>query len=481
MRVDEVASVLPGAVVIGDAAAPVADLTLDSREVAPGWLFCCVRGEHHDGHDFAATAVAAGAAALLTERRLDVAVPQIVVPESRLATALAAAHLHGQPSQALDVVGVTGTNGKTTTTHLLGAVLRRAGRSTELLGTLSGARTTPEAPDLQRRLARWRADGVDAVAMEVSSHALSLHRVDGTRFRVAVFTNLSRDHLDFHRSEQAYFEAKARLFTPELCERAVVNLDDPHGRLLADAALVPTEGYRLADAEDLQLSVAGSSFRWRDHPVRLGIGGAFNVANALAAAAAARLLGVPDDVVAAGLSDPVVVPGRFEIVDEGQPYAVIVDYAHTPDGLAHLLASVAPLVGPGGDAPGAATGRVTVVFGCGGERDREKRPLMGEVAAQGADRVILTADNSRGEDTGAIIDAVTQGFHRARPRRADAVVVEPDRRTAIAAALRAAEPGDVVVLAGKGHEATQDIGGVLTPFDDRQVARDELRRIGGAS
>ncbi len=393
----------------------------------------------------------------------------------RSATGVVAATLHGHPSQDLIVVGVTGTNGKTTTTHLVANILEEAGERTAVLGTLSGARTTPEAPELQRRLAGWRDEGVRAVAMEVSSHALALHRVDGTRFRVGVFTNLGRDHLDFHGTMEAYFQAKARLFAPEFLDRAVVNLDSPYGRLLADAPLVPTDGFSLRDVELRHLGPGGSEFLWRGHDVRLGIGGAFNVANALAAAGAASALGVPDDVIAAGLGRPVRIPGRFETVDAGQPFSVLVDFAHTPDGLESLLAAATPLAGRD---PDGGDGRVTVVFGCGGERDAEKRPLMGAVAALGADRVIVTSDNSRGERTEAIIAAVVDGYERSHPRRSGVLVVEPDRRAAIAAALADAGAGDIVLIAGKGHEATQDLGGVVTSFDDARVATEELDRLG---
>ena len=465
----------------GDLAVDVRDLTLDSREVRPGMLFCCVPGRERDGHDFVDEAIAAGAAALLTERPLPVDLAQVVVDDARAATGIVAATLHGHPSLDLVVVGVTGTNGKTTTTHLVANILREAGTRTEVLGTLSGARTTPEAPDLQRRLAEWRDDGVGAVAMEVSSHALELHRVDGTRFSVGVFTNLGRDHLDFHGTMEAYFQAKARLFAPEFLDRAVVNLDSPYGRLLADAPLVPTDGFSLRDVDLRHLGPARSEFVWRGHDVHLGLGGEFNVANALAAAAAASAIGVPDDVIAAGLARPVRVPGRFEVVDAGQPFSVVVDFAHTPDGLEALLRAATPLVGVGvspGAGAGAGGGRVTVVFGCGGERDTEKRPLMGSVAALGADRVVVTSDNSRGEPTEAIIAAIVNGYERTHPRRSHALIVEPDRRTAIVAALADAGPGDIVLVAGKGHEVAQDIGGVVTAFDDVVVATEELGRLG---
>jgi UDP-N-acetylmuramoyl-L-alanyl-D-glutamate--2,6-diaminopimelate ligase len=381
-----------------------------------------------------------------------------------------AVRFNGDPAAAMIVVGTTGTNGKTTTSYLLQAIFEAAGMPAEVVGTLSGARTTPEAPELQARLAAMRDRGTQAVAMEVSSHALAMHRVDGMRFKVAVFTNLSRDHLDFHETMESYFEAKARLFDPALAERAVVNLDSPHGRLLLDTARVPTTGYSLDDIDDLEVGATGSRFIWRGQSVHLDLGGRFNVANALAAAEAAVAVGLDPAVVADGLSRPVSVPGRFEVVDAGQSFRVLIDYAHTPDGLEQLLGAVRDV---------SAGGSVTVVFGCGGDRDQTKRPAMGEVAARLADRVILTSDNSRGEETGAIIAAVRQGYDQAGERRAQDLVVELDRRTAIALALAAAGPDDTVVIAGKGHESTQVIGDTVVPFDDHEVARDELIRLGG--
>jgi UDP-N-acetylmuramoyl-L-alanyl-D-glutamate--2,6-diaminopimelate ligase len=470
LRLAEVLDALGTWRVVGDLDREITRVDHDSRQVIPGSLFCCVPGREHDGHDHAPAAVAGGAVALLVERRLPLDVTQVVVDDVRAAMGPAAAAVAGHPDRDLEIVGVTGTNGKTTTTALLGNVFEAAGRPARVLGTLSGPRTTPEAPDLQRRLAAWRDEGIRSVAMEVSSHALALHRVDGTRFRVAVFTNLSRDHLDFHGSMEAYFEAKARLFTPELADAAVVNLDSPYGRLLLDAATVPTIGYRTDALDDVEVGALASRFRWRGQLVDLPLGGAFNVANALAAAEAATLLDIDAPVVAAGLSRPVSVPGRFEPVEAGQPYTVLVDYAHTPDALAQLLAAARQVAG---------TGAVTVVFGCGGDRDPSKRPVMGEVAARGADRVVVTADNSRHEDTGAIIDAVLAGTRGVGAP--GAVVAEPDRRAAIALAVDTAAPGDVVVIAGKGHETTQTIGDVVTPFDDREVAREAIRqRVGGS-
>jgi UDP-N-acetylmuramoyl-L-alanyl-D-glutamate--2,6-diaminopimelate ligase len=436
----------------------------DSRAVVAGSVFCCVPGAAHDGHDHAAEAVAAGAAALLCERPLGLDVPEVRVESVREAMGPLAAVLAGRPSDHLAVVGVTGTNGKTTTVHLLAAVLEAAGRSCGVIGTLTGARTTPEAPDLQAQLADLRSEGRAAVAMEVSSHALDLHRVDGTRFRVAVFTNLSRDHLDHHGDMAAYFAAKARLFEPDLADVAVVNLDDPHGRLLRDAARLRSVGYELADAEDLVLGPSGSTFTWRGASVRLGLAGRFNVANALAAATAAGELGVHPDQVAAGLAAAGPVPGRFERVEVGQPFLAVVDFAHTPDGLEQLLNAGREL---------AHGGRLLVVFGAGGDRDPTKRPAMGEAAARLADVVVLTSDNPRHEDPAAIISEVHHGMEDTTN-----VHIEPDRRAAIAYAVAQAAPGDVLLVAGKGHESTQTIGDVVAPFDDREVLRDHLLAAG---
>ncbi|MCB0964618.1 MAG: UDP-N-acetylmuramoyl-L-alanyl-D-glutamate--2,6-diaminopimelate ligase [Acidimicrobiales bacterium] len=448
---------------VGDPAVAVTVAVHDSRAVAPGCLYCCIPGARHDGHDFAGGAVEAGATALLVERELDLPVPQLVVPSVREAIGPVAALLAGDPSEHLEVVGVTGTNGKTTTTHLLAAILEAAGRSCGTIGTLTGARTTPEAPELQAQLAAMVAEGRDAVAMEVSSHALDQHRVDGTRFRVGVFTNLSQDHLDHHETMEAYFAAKARLFTPELCDVAVVNRDDTRGRLLAEVAAVPTRSYGLDDVADLVLSASGSAFTWRGQPVHLPLPGRFNVANALAAATAAAELGIGADAVAAGLAAAGVVAGRFERVEVGQPFLAVVDYAHTPEGLAELLGAARELT----------AGRVIVVFGAGGDRDHSKRPLMGEAAAAGADLVVLTTDNPRSEDPAAIISAVRAGIDDETD-----LLVEPDRAAAIAAAVGAAGPDDAVVVAGKGHETTQVVGTEATPFDDRLVLADAIAATG---
>ncbi len=433
-------------------------VTYDSRLVEPGWLFCCVPGSNVDGHRFADEAADRGAAVLLVEHPLATDLPQIEVADARLSMAVLADAFWGRPSQRLTVIGVTGTNGKTTVTHMLAAILGAGGRRTEVLGTLSGPRTTPEAADLQAILAGLADDGVDTVAMEVSSHALALHRVDGVRFRLAIFTNLTRDHLDFHPTMEAYFQAKARLFEPERTDQAVVNLDDPHGRLLRVAAVVPTVGYEFADAADVEFRAAGTRFTWRGRSMWLPLAGRHNLSNALAAATAAEQLGLGPDAVGAGLAALAPVPGRFEAVDAGQSFSVLVDYAHTPDGLGQVLESAREMV--------PSQNRVVVVFGCGGDRDRTKRAPMGEIAGRLADVVVITNDNPRSEPPLGIIEQIRVGVVAGVE-----VVVEPDRRAAIALALDRARPGDLVVIAGKGHETTQIFAEGSTEFDDRAVAR----------
>ena len=453
---------LPSAVVRGDASVAITDVTHDSRQVRVGTLFCCVPGATVDGHQFAAGAVQAGAAALLVDHPLDLPVPQVVVADTRRAMGYLAAACWGHPSQSLLLVGVTGTNGKTTTTSLIAAVLEAGGLPTGVIGTLTGKHTTPESPELQARLAAFVAEGKRAVVMEVSSHALTLHRVAGCRFAIAVFTNLGRDHLDLHGTVERYFAAKAALFEPDLSDRGVANVDDLHGRLLVDGAGIPMQGFSAADLDDLVVTPTSHSYTWRGQAVRVGIGGAFNAMNSLAAATVGAALGLEPAVVAAGLAGSGTVPGRFEPVDAGQPFSVIVDFAHTPDGLREALSAA---------RAAAAGGRVIAVFGCGGDRDREKRPEMGAVASELADHVVVTSDNPRSEDPLAIINAIIQGVpgdYR------DRVVSEPDRRRAFAAAFQVAGAGDVVVIAGKGHETTQTIGDLVVPFDDRAVARELL-------
>lgn len=439
----------------------------DTRAVVAGALFCCVPGSRLDGHDLAPEALAAGAAALVVDHVLPLDAPQLVVDDVRAAQGPVAAARWGHPSRHLTVVGVTGTAGKTTVTHLVSAILAAAGRPCGVIGTLSGARTTPDAPELQALLAEHRRRGDAAVAMEVSSHGLALHRVDATRFAVAVFTNLSPEHLDYHETMEDYFAAKSRLFTPAFTPRAVVCRDDAWGRRLAAgleaAGKVEVVTYGLDDATDVRLTPGGATFRWRGERVSLALAGRFNVANAVGAATAAAALGIDGRSVARGLAAAPPVPGRFEAVDAGQPFTVVVDYSHKPDALDQALRAARELV-----APGAL---LTVVFGCGGDRDAAKRPVMGDVAARRADRVVVTSDNPRFEDPLAIIAEVRAGVPADRTAR---VEVEPDRRRAIESAVAGARAGDVVLVAGKGHETTQVIGDRVVPFDDRTVARDAL-------
>ncbi|MGE0306712.1 MAG: UDP-N-acetylmuramoyl-L-alanyl-D-glutamate--2,6-diaminopimelate ligase, partial [Acidimicrobiia bacterium] len=436
----ERATTLAGATILGDGDVLVSDITHDSRQVRAGTVFCAVRGAVADGHRFAPDAVRSGASALVVDRQLDLPVPQVVVSDVRAAMGPLAASLFGDPSASLHVVAVTGTNGKTTTCHLLRAIFEANGWPSGIIGTLSGARTTPEAPDLQRELARLHDGGAVAVAMEATSIGLEMHRMDGMSVEVAVFTNLSRDHLDVHHTMGRYFAAKARLFEPSMSKRSVVNFDDPYGRLLADAAQIPTTGFAIADVEIEHSDPLSSRFRWRGHLIELPIGGRFNIMNALGAAAAASELGIDDAVIAAGLADAPAVPGRFEPIVEGQRFTVLVDYAHTPDGLAVALDAVRPLVGDR---------RIIVVFGAGGDRDQSKRPLMGDAVARRADVAVVTTDNPRHEDPGAIISDVVSGIDPSSRAR---VLVEPDRRAAITSAMEMAEPGDVVLIAGRGHE-----------------------------
>jgi UDP-N-acetylmuramoyl-L-alanyl-D-glutamate--2,6-diaminopimelate ligase len=457
----------------------------DSREVTPGALFCCIPGAKSDGHDHAPDAVRAGAVALLVERMLPVATPQVRVDSVRGVLGPLCSRFYGQPSRALRVLGVTGTNGKTSTTYLLEAIARANGERVGVIGTIEARidgvviplrHTTPEATDLQALLARMHERAVDTVAMEVSSHALDQHRVDGTRFAAVTFTNLTHEHLDYHPNVEAYFEAKASLFDPRFSARAAINIDDPRGVALRDRALARGLQVCTFSIDDATADVYARDVLLRrdetlfdlvdsrnDHHgvVRSPLVGRFNVSNALAAAATALLVGYSFEAVLAGLGAPVRVPGRFERVATGRDFAVLVDYAHTPDALASVLGAARSLVDGG---------KLVVVFGCGGDRDRSKRPLMGAVATRLADVAILTSDNARTEDPSAIAGDVLEGV----PSDRDAPIVELDRRAAIRAALRRAGAGDVVVIAGKGHETGQTSAGVTTPFDDRVVAAEEL-------
>jgi UDP-N-acetylmuramoyl-L-alanyl-D-glutamate--2,6-diaminopimelate ligase len=446
--------------VVGRAPVEVRDLAYDTQAVVPGTLYFCVPGANVDGHDFADEAIERGAVALVVERPLEVSVPQVVVPDARVAMAPAADAFFDHPTRELQVAGVTGTNGKTTTTFLLYAILAAARRRPGLIGTIEARvggerrgvrRTTPEAIDLQRLFREMLDAGDRSVSMEASSHASALHRLDRVRFAVLVFTNLSHEHLDFHADMEDYFEAKRRLFR-EGNPLAAVNIGDEYGRRLA--AELP-DALTFGFADDAQIgpnALAG---------VELKLRGRFNVENALGALAAARLLGIDDDAIARGLESVRGVPGRFEAIDEGQPFEVIVDYAHKPVALETLLRTVREL----------ATGKVICVFGCGGDRDREKRPQMGRIASELADVVIVTNDNPRTEDPQAIIDAIVAGA-------VGVVEVEPDRARAIAHAIELAHDGDVVLIAGKGAEQGQEFADRTVPFDDRESARTALRALG---
>ncbi len=498
MKLSELLEGVAGATVRGDPATGIRGLAYHTRDVADGTLFFCVPGSTHDGHAFAAAAVEAGAAALVCERDTGQPVAQVIVPSVRRAMALMAARWYGHPSLALRVAGVTGTNGKTTTAHLLAGVFAAAGLPSGLLGTVVNriggeehavALTTAESLDLQRMLAEMVAAGDKACAFEVSSHALAQDRAAGVDFDAVVFSNLTRDHLDYHKDLDDYYAAKRRLFLPD--ERrngeavAVINVGDEFGARLAgecrsiygDAlwtcAIVEGPGAG-ADviARDLDLRADGSAFTLvcprleLEERVTLRLAARFNVENALAAAAAGLALALQPRAILSGLSVTEGVPGRFQAVRAGQPFSVVVDYSHTPDSLENALLA----------ARAVTDGRVLVVFGCGGDRDRGKRPLMGAIAARLADRSVVTSDNPRSEEPLAIIDEIVAGVP---DERAGTVVVEPDRRRAIRIALAEALPGDTVVIAGKGHEQGQTFGDRRIPFDDRTVADEELGQLRG--
>jgi UDP-N-acetylmuramoyl-L-alanyl-D-glutamate--2,6-diaminopimelate ligase len=471
--------------VVGDAATEISGLAYDSRQAQPGSLFFAVPGHVSDGHAFAPFAVQAGATAVVVERPLELEpfVVQAIVSDVRAAMAHAAVRFYDDPTAEMSLVGITGTNGKTTSAFLVRHILERSGVQTGLLGTVKrvvgGAeepveRTTPEAIELQQVFRRMADAGDRACAMEVSSHALALRRADGIRFKVAAFTNLTQDHLDFHADMEDYFLAKRRLFEAGRAEHAVVNRDDPYGDKLAtefDAFTFSAAGDERADLRALEVSfdAAGSRFRCLGPDgavadVALPLPGRFNVENALCAIASVLPLGVALEDAAAALAGAARVPGRFEPVEEGQPFAVLVDYAHTPDSLENVLASARQIT----------EGRLICVFGCGGDRDREKRPLMGAIAARASDLAVVTSDNPRSEDPLAIVAEIRAGMAGGGAE----IEVEPERREAIRLALAAARGGDTVVIAGKGHEQGQEFeGGRKIPFDDREVAREELRRL----
>jgi UDP-N-acetylmuramoyl-L-alanyl-D-glutamate--2,6-diaminopimelate ligase len=476
----------------------ISELAYDSRRVASGTLFFCVPGLEHDGHAFAKQAVADGAVALVVERPLGLGVPEVRVDSVRAAMGPLAARFYGDPTSELQVVGVTGTNGKTTTAFILRELLEAVGRQCGLLGTVKSivagrelpvTRTTPEAIDLQSDFRAMLDGGDGACAIEVSSHALELGRTGAVRFAAAIFTNLTRDHLDFHDTMEDYFQAKRRLFVgPDAPALSVLNAGDPYGRRLAKeidgSCTFAVDAPADYSASEVHCERHGCSFVLHtpvgEREVALGMPGRFNVANALGALAVAHRLGGDLDALVAALAGGVRVPGRFEPVDEGQDFAVLVDYAHTPDSLENVLAAARELAEQAG---GEQPGRVVCVFGAGGDRDRGKRPLMGEAAARLADVVVITSDNPRSEDPEQIIAEVKAGVFdgvrsaEATPATAPSTVESlSDRAAAIARALAHGQPGDVVVIAGKGHEQGQELaGGEKLPFDDVSVAREALR------
>ncbi|GBF75468.1 UDP-N-acetylmuramoyl-L-alanyl-D-glutamate--2,6-diaminopimelate ligase [Paenibacillus sp. 598K] len=490
---DELASLLLTSKWHGSSGAEVeiGGIRIDSRKVVPGDLFICLPGHTVDGHDYAAQAAERGAAALVVQRPLPVALPQLIVKDSRLAMAILGSHYYGYPSERLRMIGITGTNGKTTTTYLIERLLADAGRPAGVIGTiemryagrsLPMSGTTPESLDLQQALADMAATDTAYCVMEVSSHALEQGRVKGIRYRSAVFTNLTQDHLDYHQTMDNYAAAKSLLFSrlgnayaPESSERSysIINADDPYGVQLAKASAAEVITYGIeaeADvrASNIAISARGTSFHLETFrgglDVQLRLVGKFNVANALAAVATGLAEGLELTQIRDSLEQIAGVPGRVEAVDAGQDYAVIVDYAHTPDGLDNVLKAVKEI----------AAGRVICVFGCGGDRDRTKRPIMGRIAASHADYMLITSDNPRSEDPERILRDIEAGLlaDEVPPSR---YALEVDRREAIKKAVEMASSDDVVLIAGKGHETYQIIGSRTFDFDDRQIAEQLIR------
>ena len=452
------------ATIAGDRNVVLTGITQDSRNVETGDILCCVRGESFDGHQFIGEAISRGAVAVLVDHideSIDTSVAQIVVSDVREVLGRIASAAFRHPASSLKMVGITGTNGKTSTASILGTLIEAYGGSVYVMGTLTGTRTTPESIDLHAQLRSCVDAGIDHVVMEVSSHALEHHRVDGIVFDVAVFTNLGHDHLDFHGTMDNYFAAKRKLFTSELARVAVVNGDDVYGYQLHKEAVIPTSTFSLANVRDVEVTASHVSFTWNNLGVRLPIGGSYAVINALAAMNAARELGVPDEHIVAGCASVQTVSGRFELVPNDVDIDVVVDFAHTPEALEGLLVNAREI----------ARGRLIVVFGCGGDRDNAKRPRMGGIASRGADVVIVTSDNPRSEDPDRIISEVISGVEVNHALVSSIV----NREKAIESAILGAKRGDMVVIAGKGHETTQEANGVLTPSSDVLIAAGVLR------
>ncbi|MGO4541374.1 UDP-N-acetylmuramoyl-L-alanyl-D-glutamate--2,6-diaminopimelate ligase [Paenibacillus sp. 2TAB19] len=493
MRIIELAELLITARLIGDGEIAPTGIASDSRKVENGQLFICLSGSKTDGHLHAPEAVRRGACAIVAERELDIDIPQLIVKDSRHAAAVIADHYYGYPSRAMKLIGVTGTNGKTTTTYLIEQILQDQQQATGVIGTIEwryGGRafevsgTTPHSIELHRYLAEMRDAGTAYCAMEVSSHALAQGRVKGCRFRTAVFTNLTQDHLDYHQTMESYAAAKglffSRLgntFTADASERtyAVLNADDEASAYFTRLTSVDVVTYGIDHEADVRASnVRITASRTTFHvatfrgeiDISLQMAGRFNVYNALAAISAALIEGVELSRIKASLESIPGVPGRIESVHAGQDFAVIVDYAHTPDGLENVLLAIRQF----------AEKRVLCVFGCGGARDRKKRPIMGAIAAAYSDYVLVTSDNPRTEDRFMILKDIEVGLREAMIGSNKYELIA-DRKAAIEKAVEMASPGDVVLIAGKGHENYQEIEGVKHPFDDRSVARDAIRRL----
>jgi len=475
----DLAALLPSSRLVG-ASVPLTDITLDSRSVEPGMLFCATRGLRFDGHEFVAEAIARGARAVMVTHEMPVPVPQLVVPSVRLAIGVVSSYFFGHPSRDLRVVGITGTNGKTTSSYLTESILSRAGHRVGLIGTIEarfGHRnrpsiyTTPEAPELHHLLADMRADGIDSVVMEVSSHGIDQHRVDSMQFERAVFTNLSPEHLDYHGTVEQYYATKARLFAPERSKLAVIGTDTEWGERLAYQVVVEhlTFGPHASDdfsVTGIELNHRGTRFVLR-HPegtatLTVPILGAFNAYNAAGAVAVAWSMGIDLATAFEGIETCHAVEGRFEAIELGQPFFVVVDYAHTPDAIRSLIST----------ARSQSAGRVILVAGARGRRDRLKRPELGRAAAT-SDLAIFTADNPGDEEPSDIVAQLLAGtLDVARPT----MLVELDRRRAIELAIEEARPGDTVLIVGRGHEQTLRVGPEIIHLDDREVARDAIKR-----
>ena len=432
----------------------------DSREVIEGDIFCCLRGEITDGHNYIQEAIKSGASAILAEEASGFNIPTFLVENVRTVLPRVASRIVGNPSKEISVVGVTGTNGKTSVVSMLAEILRTHGIPTATIGTLTGLLTTPESPELQRELRKYCSDGVEVVAMEVSSHSLVQKRVDETYFSTVAFTNLSHDHLDFHGKMESYYQAKGLLFTRQFSEKAVIETDSEYGRSYFEKAIssgMEVESFSIKN-RNVVFEQKSSSFDWRGERVTIPLGGPFAFANALLSAEIAIQLGLEVQEIIPGLNSLNGINGRFETLPVTQEVSAIIDYAHTPSALAELLEGCRKIV----------AGRIILVFGCGGDRDSEKRPLMGEVASVGADVNILTSDNPRGEDAEKIISEILSGMAM-KPQ-----IVEVDRQKAIEEAVNEAEPGDLIVIAGRGHEEYQEIQGKAIPFSDRAVLLDVI-------